>query len=775
MRKSELQALIVAQSTGTPLPWCARTLAFRRRPLPIFSVSSRISFSLFIRPLRRSPAELRSPMPRRRRRALRGARVAGAPRRPAPAFPRGFLYPVHRPALGPLRPILLLIAVGAAVVATLLWSAGEQMLAQARADALAAATRENANRAIAYEQFVARTLDSARLAIDHYADRFATIAPRAGMSTSPQLLDDPIARNRLFASVAVVDAAGAVRWASVPGLPALDLARHPTFVQLREDRSGRVTISEAEISRFVPRPLISISRAIRDANGRFRGAVVVRIPVERFVDFNAGAATHPLDVISVIRLDGITLARRTGTRISYGENLAGKAPMRHQQADPNGTYVGPSAFTGIRRVFSHRRLSDYGIFVTTGLAERDILRGEDARTVRVRGMTTGITLAIALFAGLAMHALRRREKAARDLAGTNDRLHEAQRIGGIGDWEYDIASDRLVLSDQLCRMYDRAPDDDMVDGRAALAILPSSDRRRLLAAVRAAIVTRRPQSCDVTARTGRRHRSHRRIRIVPIEAANGAIGSLIGTDQDINAERAHAALREEIAHGARVQAMNIMAATIAHEIAQPLTAASNYVAAARLGEGRQEDLLDKARAQIGLAHGIMQRARDMAANRSAGGAARIAEAVDDALALLRASVPDCTASIGVDLDAAAAWVAADKVQVQQVLLNLLRNAAQAVDGRAGAQIRVASALQADGMVLLTVTDNGPGIRTPEDLFQPFVSTRPASGLGLGLSICRTIVESYGGRIYADGSLLRGARLCFTLPGLAMPERLAESA
>lgn len=697
-----------------------------------------------------------------------------ASRRPSPPARRGFLYPVHRPALGPLRPTLLLIAVGAAVIATLLWSAGEQMLAQSRADALAAATRENANRAIAYEQFVARTLDSARLAIDHYADRFDSLTPKAGPPTPPELLSDPIAHNRLFASVAVLDSAGAVRWASVPGLPAMDFARHPTFARVRNDRSGRVTISEAEVSPYVRRPLISISRAIRDAEGRFRGAVVVRIPVERFVDFNQGAATRPLDVISVIRLDGMTLARRTGATISYGESLAGKLPMRHQQTDPNGTYVGPSAFTGIRRVFSHRRLSDYGIFVTTGIAERDILRGEEARTVRVRGMTTGITLALALFAGLAMHALRRREKAARDLAGTNDRLHEAQRIGGIGDWEYDIATDRLVLSDQLCRMYDRAPADDMVDGRAALAMLSSPDRRRLLDAVRAAIGTRRPQSCEVTARTGRRHSSHRRIRIVPIVAADGAIGSLMGTDQDINAEKAHAALREEIAHGARVQAMNIMAATIAHEIAQPLTAASNYIAAARLGEGRQDALLDKARAQISLAHGIMQRARDMAANRRAGGAARIAEAVDDAVSLLRASLPDCSAEFSVDLDADAAWVAADKVQVQQVLLNLLRNAAQAIEGIANAQIAVTSTLQADGMVLLTVADNGPGIRTPENLFQPFASTRPASGLGLGLSICRTIVESYGGRIYADSSTLRGARLCFTLPGLAMPEPLADS-
>ncbi|WP_010545086.1 ATP-binding protein [Sphingomonas elodea] len=727
--------------------------------------------SSFVRPLRRT-LRRRPARPPHPRRPTGQAGLAPAP------ISSGFRYPVHRTALGPVRPILLLIIVGATVVAALLWSAGEQMLSQARADALAAATRENANRAIAYQQFVARTLDSARLAIDHYADRFATLAPATGPAAPPRRLEDPIAGNRLFASVAVLDARGVVRWASVPGLPPLDLARNPAFGRLRDDRSNRIAISAAEISRFVPRPLVSVSRAIRDANGTFRGAVVVRIPVERFVDFNQRAVTRPLDVISVIRLDGVTLARRTGARISYGDSVAGMLPMRQQLAHPDGTYIGPSAYSGIRRIFSHRRLAEYGIFVTSGIAERDVLAAEDGRVARVRGMTTAITLAIALFAGLAIHALLRRDKAARDLAGTNDRLHEAQRIGGIGDWEYDCAGDRLVLSDQLCRMYDRAPDDDMVGGRTALALLPREDRRRLLAAVRGAIAGKRPQSCDVVARTGRRHRSHRRIRIVPIVEADGSVRSLIGTDQDVSAEKAHAALREEVAHGARVQAMNIMAETIAHEIAQPLTAASNYIAAVQLGSAataHQADLLGKARAQIVLAQGIMQRARDMAANRRSDGAARVAEAVDDALALLHASTPGCPATFAVKLDPEAAWVAADKVQVQQVLLNLLRNAVQAVRSHPAGHIVIASAAQPDGTVQLTVTDNGPGIGAPEEVFLPFVSSRPASGLGLGLSICRTIVESYGGRIHAEAGVARGARLCFTLPALAAPERAIEPA
>jgi two-component system, LuxR family, sensor kinase FixL len=716
---------------------------------------------------------------------LRAAGIAAATRRllarahgNASSRRPGFRYPVHRPVPGPVRPLMRVIALGSAIVVGLLWIASVEMLARDRDEAITAAIRNNANRAIAYQQFVERTLDAARLALDHFAQTLPPTAAPAG--APPRLLDDPLARNPLFAAVVVADAAGNVRGTSIPAMPATNIADRPSFRDARATTAARpYAIGLPSMSRDVGQPVLSVSRAIRRADGRFAGAVAVRIPLARFTDFSRDAQVDADDVIALVRSDGMTLAQRQRDRVSYGERIQGDPAMWRAAAGNSGRYMGVDG-NGVRRLFNWRRVSTFGVIASSGVGEADMLAIPNLRHWRTFWFLSVITVAVFSFTALAMYGLWRRENAARDLADTNDRLREAQRIGGIGDWQYDFAGDRLILSDHLCRMHGRDPADDRLPARAALRLVARADRRRLLAAVRVALVARVPQSCDIVARVGGRSASHRRVRIVAI--GSGAAPSLMGTEQDINAEMAHAALRDEVAHGARIEAMNLMAATIAHEIAQPLTAAANYIAAAQFAGGvnieLMRDLLGKARAQIGLTHGIIQRARDMAANRRGESAARLQEVVDEALALLRVASPGCTVAFSCDLDPAAPWLAADKVQVQQVLLNLLRNACQAVGARAGGAVVLTSRLQADGMVMLSVSDNGPGLPADApDIFAPFISSNRTGGLGLGLSICRAIVESYAGQIQAIPTT-EGARISFTLPILAVAapsRRLAEHA
>ncbi|MHA6718778.1 sensor histidine kinase [Sphingomonas sp. RS6] len=682
----------------------------------------------------------------------------------------GFRYPTHRPVLGPVRPLMLVILLGSAIVAGMLWIASLEMLARDRAEAIETAIRENNNRVVAYEQFVDRTLAIAQLALDHFAQTLPPIAAPAPAAAPPRLLDDPLARNPLFASVMVADAAGNVRSASVPGLPAMNIADRSGFRELQASSPAqRYAIGRTAMSAALGRPVVSIGRALFHPDGRFAGLVAVRIPVERFTDFNRDARTADSDLIALVRGDGVTLARRQGGRVSYGERIRDHAAVWRGTDGSSGAFVGALPTDGVRRLVSWRRLPVFDVVAATGVGESDLLAAVNRRRHRTFAFLGVITVALFAFAGLAMYGLWRRETVARDLAGTNDRLCEAQRIGGIGDWEYDVASDRLILSDHLCRMHGRDPADDLMPARAALRLVERGDRGRLLAAVRDAIVTRTPQSCDIQMCSGDRAVSHRRVRIVA--TGTGAALSLIGTEQDINAEKAHAALRDEVAHGARIEAMNLMAATIAHELAQPLTAASNYIAAARFAGTTNielmRDLLGKARAQIGLTHRIVERARDMAANRRGESAAQVAEVVEEAVALLRIATPGCAVAFAFDLDPAAPWLAADKVQVQQVLLNLLRNAVQAVSGRLDGEVVVASRLQPDGMVQLSVSDNGPGLPADApDIFSPFISSSRAGGLGLGLSICRAIVESYGGQIQAAPTN-EGARISFSLPLLAV--------
>jgi two-component system sensor kinase FixL len=109
-------------------------------------------------------------------------------------------------------------------------------------------------------------------------------------------------------------------------------------------------------------------------------------------------------------------------------------------------------------------------------------------------------------------------------------------------------------------------------------------------------------------------------------------------------------------------------------------------------------------------------------------------------------------------------VIVDKIQVQQVALNLIRNALDAMEGGERRDLTISVAAGEERMVVISVTDSGPGIapEVQDRLFQPFVSTK-SNGMGVGLSICRTIIEAHGGRIWGQDNPQGGATFAFTLP------------
>jgi len=259
--------------------------------------------------------------------------------------------------------------------------------------------------------------------------------------------------------------------------------------------------------------------------------------------------------------------------------------------------------------------------------------------------------------------------------------------------------------------------------------------------------------------------------IMPGFDASGKVVRLHGTDQNISARKLLDQLQTHVAHLSRLEAMNAMAATLAHELNQPLTAASNYLNGSRRrlrkgGEGALEAVregLEGAGQQVHLAADILRRVREMVANQPRTvGSVSLARVVEDARALVTiaggASRPAIRTRFGTD----ARSVRADRIQIQQVLINLIGNACEATKGRADAEIVIASAREGD-FVVVTVTDNGAGFSQPsEERFSPFATTRE-SGLGLGLSISRTIIEAHGGRIWTEDREGGGAVVGFTLP------------
>ena len=232
-------------------------------------------------------------------------------------------------------------------------------------------------------------------------------------------------------------------------------------------------------------------------------------------------------------------------------------------------------------------------------------------------------------------------------------------------------------------------------------------------------------------------------------------------------------LQSNLAHVARVSEMGTLATSLAHELNQPLTAIANYVEAARdmLDKVPDEETLEILRealsecaAQSVRAGQIVRRLRDFI---SRGETERRIESlrrlVTEASALALVGGGGHDLEVEVRLDPSVDRVLVDRIQIQQVILNLIRNAIEAMEDQPNSRLLIASEPVADGMLCVTVADNGPGLapEIEERLFEPFRSTKE-TGLGLGLSISATIVEAHGGRIWADRSKMGGTAFHFTI-------------
>jgi two-component system sensor kinase FixL len=234
-------------------------------------------------------------------------------------------------------------------------------------------------------------------------------------------------------------------------------------------------------------------------------------------------------------------------------------------------------------------------------------------------------------------------------------------------------------------------------------------------------------------------------------------------------------LQTELVHISRLTAMGEMASALAHELNQPLSAIANYLKGAkRLLENRGDDdsnvvcgAMDKAAEQALRAGQIIRRLRDFV---SRGESERRVESInkliEEASALALVGAKEHGVRVRLQVDSAHDMILADKVQIQQVLLNLFRNAIEAVTQGERRELVVSTKPSAGGMLEVSVADTGPGI-SPDvapQLFQPFITTK-AQGMGVGLSISRTIIEAHGGQIWTEPNPGGGAIFRFTLRAL----------
>lgn len=279
----------------------------------------------------------------------------------------------------------------------------------------------------------------------------------------------------------------------------------------------------------------------------------------------------------------------------------------------------------------------------------------------------------------------------------------------------------------------------------------------------------------------------------PLELAVGEVHAngerfFTGFIRDLT-ERQHAEarlqeLQNELVHVSRLTALGEMASALAHELNQPLSAIANYLKGSKMLLERDElpnsrviDAVGRAATEALRAGDIIRRLRDFVARGETERALEsLPKLVEEASALALVGAKEHGIRVHYEFSPEVELVLADKVQVQQVVLNLVRNAVDAMTASASAKRELTVCIEpAEAeMARVTVSDTGPGIAVDvaDRLFQPFITTK-RTGMGVGLSISRTIVEAHGGHIWAEPQQGGGAMFGFTLPRVGK-ERLYDA-
>lgn len=334
----------------------------------------------------------------------------------------------------------------------------------------------------------------------------------------------------------------------------------------------------------------------------------------------------------------------------------------------------------------------------------------------------------------------------------------------------------LSFSAAAERMFGYAEAD--VLGENVSALMPSPDRERHDLYLARYLATGAAKIIGIGRVTTARHRDGTTFPI-DLHIGEARIGEgrvFTGFIRDLT-EREQAELRvhdlqTELAHVSRVTAMGALATAIAHELNQPLTSIANYVETVEelLVDPDAEtleivrDALRQCAADSMRAGQIVRRLRDfISRGETEHRVESLERVINEASALALVGAGDRGVEVEVKLDPPIDRVFIDRIQVQQVIFNLVRNAVEAMAESPVRRLRIAAKPVADHQVQLSIEDSGPGLppEVAERLFQPFLSTK-ADGMGVGLSICHTIITGHGGRIWAEPSSLGGTAFHLTL-------------
>jgi PAS domain S-box-containing protein len=375
-----------------------------------------------------------------------------------------------------------------------------------------------------------------------------------------------------------------------------------------------------------------------------------------------------------------------------------------------------------------------------------------------------------------------RKKAEDQLRRSESYLAEAQRLSHTGTCVFDARTMLyLYWSNECYRIWGLDPLQGLPSRETVWQRIHPDDRDRVWEGVEEALRRKKDYEGEFKIVLPEGTVKYLAASMQHLFAADGEIVEVIGTHVDVTerkrAQEEHEKLRQlesDLAHMNRLGIMGEQAASLVHEITQPIATARNNARAAMNFLDREPPNLSEVRGALGGIVGDADRAREIidrirdhirkAPPRKA--LFDINHAIDEVIVLGRSAITKNGVSVQTRLAEELFPVEGDRVQLQQVVLNLVLNAVEAMSSvEAGQRELLISTEQSQGNgVLVTVRDSGPGIDPAhlECVFEAFYTTK-SSGVGMGLSICRSIIDAHGGRLWADANEPRGAVFQFTFP------------
>ena len=373
-----------------------------------------------------------------------------------------------------------------------------------------------------------------------------------------------------------------------------------------------------------------------------------------------------------------------------------------------------------------------------------------------------------------------RKKAEQALRRSESYLAEAQRLSHTGTTVFDDKGP-IYFSDESYRILGLDPRQGLPDRDIMLQLMHPDDRDRADKEFQAASREKRPYAIDLRIVLPDGTLKYIESTGHPLVSKTGGSAEILGTTVDVTerrrAQEEHERLRQlesELAHVNRLSIMGELAASLAHEILHPIATARNNARAALRFLDKSPPNMSEVRGALesivrdaDRGKAIVDRMRDhVKKSPPRNDRFDLDGAISEVIEMVRAAIDKHGVSVRTRFASDLTSVWGDRVQLQQVVMNLVLNAVEAmgsVDERAR-MLTVRTEQKEDSSILVAVHDSGPGIdpEHPEQVFKPFYTTK-SSGVGMGLSICRSIVTAHGGRLWAEANQPRGAVFQFTLP------------